>query len=256
MNAPTQKPGRKPTRYQEILQVIRKRIFEGIYAVGATLPSEAEFGAEFGASRFTIREALRRLQADGLVRRQQGAGSVVIRASSKGAFVQTYSSISELLQFALDTDYRVLSVDNVRLDDALAANLVAERGEAWTRQRGMRLDGPDGAPLALIESYVPPRLTGHAADLARQKPPFYAYLEQATGEIATEVLQEVQALAMPDYVAEALGAAPGDISLRLFRRYESAKGPLIASFNWHLGGDEFIYRTRLKQQDAVGSTAF
>ena len=52
-------------RYQEIHQIIRKRIFEGAYPLGSNLPSEAVFSREFNTSRFTIREALRRLQIDG-----------------------------------------------------------------------------------------------------------------------------------------------------------------------------------------------
>ena len=60
-------------RYQEIHQIIRKRIFDGAYPLGSNLPSEAAFSREFNTSRFTVREALRRLQIDGMVERKQGA---------------------------------------------------------------------------------------------------------------------------------------------------------------------------------------
>lgn len=240
----------RPKRYQQILDILRKRIFAGTYAVGETLPSEADLCREFDASRFTVREALRRLQADGLVARQQGAGSTVLRDTPAGAFVQTYGSVGELLQFARDTGYRVLDAGPVTLDAALAAHLVAEPGEVWTCQRGLRLDGPEAAPLALIESYFPPLPNGLAERMRTERPPFYALLERETGHLVTDVVQEVQALAMPDPVAAAVGVAPGTISLRIFRRYETQHGPLIASYNWHLGGDRFVYRTRLRQQEA------
>ena len=42
----------------------------------ASLPTESELCEEFGASRYTVREALRRLVDQGMVHRRQGAGSV------------------------------------------------------------------------------------------------------------------------------------------------------------------------------------
>jgi GntR family transcriptional regulator len=77
-------------------------------------------------------------------------------------------------------------------------------------------------------------------------------LEEAAGDAVTDVVQETQALQMPALVAEALGVPTGTLSLRLLRRYESASGTLIASFNWHFGGERFIHRTHLRLQDASG----
>ncbi|GIX15590.1 MAG: hypothetical protein KatS3mg118_3549 [Paracoccaceae bacterium] len=101
---------RRPPRYREILEIIRGRIRAGAYPVGGNLPSEAEFCAEFGSSRFTVREALRRLQAEGLVSRQQGAGSRVLRRTPAGRYVQAYGSLTELLQLARDTGFRRISL--------------------------------------------------------------------------------------------------------------------------------------------------
>ena len=47
----------KTARYLTILKMVRERIASGLYTVGSSLPSEAEFCAEFDTSRFTIREA-------------------------------------------------------------------------------------------------------------------------------------------------------------------------------------------------------
>jgi len=238
---------KRSARYLEILDVLRSRISDGIYPVHGSLPSEAEMCREFEASRFTIREALRRLQAEGLLARRQGAGSTVLRRRREGVFVQSYGSMDQLLQFAHQTDYRRISVTQEQLTAPLAARLGAEEGEVWTCQRGLRLDRDDGVPLALIESYLPPDLAAYAPQLLDMKPPFYAYLAEATGQQVTDMVQEVQAYAMPALVADALQVPRGSQALRILRRYETMQGTLIASFNWQLGGDRFIYRTRLKQ---------
>jgi DNA-binding GntR family transcriptional regulator len=163
--------------------------------------------------------------------------------------VQSYGSLAELLQFARDTDFRSLSVTETELDPALAERVGGAPGERWTRLRGLRLEGPGQAPFALIESYIPPRFAHVAPELGVGKPPFYRVLERVSGDAVSNVVQETQALVMPDHVAAALAEPPGSISLRLMRRYESLHGTLIASFNWHLGGERFIHRTQLRLQE-------
>lgn len=59
--------------YEQILQ----KIVSGEYAEGARLPSEKELSEAFEASRPTVREALSRLQVDGLVLARQGSGTYV-----------------------------------------------------------------------------------------------------------------------------------------------------------------------------------
>ena len=237
----------KTARYLTILRMVRERISSGRYTVGASLPSEAEFCAEFDTSRFTIREALRRLQAEGLVARRQGSGSIVLRQRAEGVFLHSYQSMDDLMQFAETTIYQHLSVDPLVLDEDQAARLSAKAGEEWICKRGLRFEGPESEPLALIDSYLPPNLADFAEQLADRNPPFYTFLEEQTGQRVTDMVQEIQAVAMPQDVADTLRLPQGAVCLRILRRYETDDGTLIASNNWHLGENRFIYRSRLKQ---------
>jgi len=53
---------------------------------GKKLPSEAALGKKYGVSRIAIREALARLNHDGLIESRQGAGVVVAASDKKLAF--------------------------------------------------------------------------------------------------------------------------------------------------------------------------
>jgi DNA-binding LacI/PurR family transcriptional regulator len=67
-----------PTRkYQQVYSALRRDIQSGRLATGDRLPSEADLGRLFGASRITVGRAVRDLQAAGLVERRAGAGTFV-----------------------------------------------------------------------------------------------------------------------------------------------------------------------------------
>tara|TARA_B100001093_G_scaffold404099_1_gene392190 strand:+ start:609 stop:1382 length:774 start_codon:yes stop_codon:yes gene_type:complete len=241
------------TRYQEIHQAIRKRIFDGEYALNSKLPSEAALCLEFSSSRFTVREALRRLQIDGLVERKQGACARIIGSQPNTAFIQGFETRSELQQYALNSGYKLVATKEILLDPSLQAKIAAssdaDTGQPWLLQTGLRLNHPDDVPSSLIETYVSPMFRAQWGELAKRQPPFYSYLEETTGLAITAIEQEIQALSMPPYVKMALGRPATEISLRILRRYKSSSQTVLASFNWHLGEDNFIFSNSLKQQE-------
>jgi DNA-binding GntR family transcriptional regulator len=53
------------------------RIERGLLTAGTRLPSEPALATELGVSRATLREALRTLEGEGLVRRMWGSGTYV-----------------------------------------------------------------------------------------------------------------------------------------------------------------------------------
>lgn len=61
--------------YQQIANDMIARIAQEEWIIGGKLPSESELSEEYGASRVTVRQALAKLEADGLIDKQRGRGA-------------------------------------------------------------------------------------------------------------------------------------------------------------------------------------
>ena len=83
----------------QIAKAIRDAIISGALPVDERLPSEAELAEQFEVSRPTVREALKRLAAQSLIRTQRGAtgGAFVNRLKFEDAYGQQITTSTLLL---------------------------------------------------------------------------------------------------------------------------------------------------------------
>jgi GntR family transcriptional regulator len=65
--------------YQQIAEDLRKQIESGTLARGSQLPTELQLREQYDASRNTVRDAIKRLIAQGLVETRPGQGTFVTR---------------------------------------------------------------------------------------------------------------------------------------------------------------------------------
>jgi len=69
-----------------VIELLERRILDGSFAAGGRLPTEVDLGEQLGVSRTVVRDALRVLEARGLVEIKRGAGTRV-RATTADAYV-------------------------------------------------------------------------------------------------------------------------------------------------------------------------
>jgi DNA-binding GntR family transcriptional regulator len=86
---------------EQITSALRKNIYDGILASGAPLKQE-ELADQFGVSRIPIREALKRLEVEGLVRHKPNKGTVVTTHS--------ISEVIEMLDIRIGLETRALKL--------------------------------------------------------------------------------------------------------------------------------------------------
>ena len=124
----------------QIAEAIRDSIISGAMIVDERLPSESDLAEQFDVSRSTIREALKRLAAQSLIRTQRGAFG--------GAFVNrlSYEDAREQL---ITTSTLLLSMNEVSFDTACEARFALERACA-----PMAADRRQDAHLEIMEREI------------------------------------------------------------------------------------------------------
>ena len=63
--------------YEQLRDILAARIATGEWKPGTAIPSEADLAREFGVSAGTTRKALKLLEAERLLTRRQGHGTIV-----------------------------------------------------------------------------------------------------------------------------------------------------------------------------------
>lgn len=79
-------PERRLSLAQQLVLDLSRRILAGELPAGSKLPTEQALTQERGVSRTVVREAMSRLQAEGLVETRRGIGTFVVDTTGPGAF--------------------------------------------------------------------------------------------------------------------------------------------------------------------------
>lgn len=132
-----------PRAYEVVVSWVEDRVLSGELVVGSFMPSERELAAMLGVSRPAVREGVRSLQAQGVLRSSVGAGragGTVVTAVPAGALTRLLRMHVALANFPLDdvVEVRVaLERLSVRLACARATDDdLARLGEGLRAMRG------------------------------------------------------------------------------------------------------------------------
>lgn len=123
------------TLARQVVAGLKEQILAGELAPGARLPSESSLITTFGVSRTVVREAVTRLQAEGLAETFQGRGSFVLAVPEPSPFtleagaLRTSADVLDMIDFRLGVECeaaslaarRLSAASRVGVEEALAA---------------------------------------------------------------------------------------------------------------------------------------
>lgn len=210
--------------YLQIARALKKDIVGGVYPVGSQLPTEDELCERFSVSRYTVREALRRLREDHLVASRQGAGTTVVPRHSTDSYAQDVMSINDLLALATGASFAIESMKMVVIDETLASRIGLARGEEWLLVRGYGHKEGIECPVCWAEYYIHRDFAAIGRLLPRHTGPIFPLIEDLFGQTIVEVHQELSAALMPPALAPNFKVDAGSAALEVRRLYKTSDG--------------------------------
>lgn len=141
-------------------------------------PSDLELTAHYRVSRHTVREALRRLQTEGVIERGRGVGTFVRQRPLEQQLGTLYSLFrsAEEQGFVQESMVRFLEL---RRDEGAATTLGCPPDEQLVYLERIRLI--DGRPVVLDCSWLPARLASPLLDADFHRTALYRELETRCG---------------------------------------------------------------------------
>jgi fatty acid metabolism transcriptional regulator FadR len=203
-----------------VTDAIRGAIFSGDYQPGDQLPAERLLAQQFGVNRSSVREALHRLEACGLVSVRQGGGTRVVD------FLATAGL--QILPFLLAPEGR--------LDPRILRELLDLRVEllAWTAERAAHQATPAG--IERLQDLL--RQLEAAADPDRLQELDYAFFE------ALVKMSENRVLAL---LANGVG--------RVYLEHRQLFAPLYAPAEFALSHHQELLRALQRKDPAAARAA-
>lgn len=241
--AKANKPAKAP-RYLQLAEVLREAILSGDFSEDAQFPTETVLCKQFDVSRFTVREALRRLEAEGLIQRKRGSGTTVQPpAARSGTLHQPLTSVSDILQYARGSAVVYRPAGEGPLPAAIAEALEDVPAGTWSVVSGLRQQGYGEKPIAATTAYLHERLGDvvRRLDLNASPKTLFSQVEHLTGVSARKVTQDIQAVAANADLAGKLEVEIGSPLLQVIRCYIDGEGQVFQISVSHHPGDRFAY---------------
>jgi len=210
MSAATRPRTRTP-RFVEVRGEVLTDLAES-YQPGDRLPSEPDLASAYGVSRPTIRDVLRSLEADGLVRRVHGVGTFVTHVPPT---VTSRFDLDLGVTEAVAAAHQRLGVQLVSASVEQAPDPIAERLELGADRAVLwieRVIRVNDVPAAHAIDAIPAGVAGAARYDGGS---VYRFLEKGCGIELVGGLADVTAVPADEALVRLLGVAAGTSLLRI-----------------------------------------
>jgi GntR family transcriptional regulator len=229
----------------QVDEILLKRVREGIYSAGSRMPSESELSDELGVSRATVRTALAKLSANGLIIRKQGDGTYVnLRVQEIIAHAGNLWDFAQLIENnGYKSSIRSVSIEQRSATEKEALSLALETGGELLSLRRMFM--ADGHPVILANNVIPVSLLREPVESIDGELHIREIFQKYCHQKIAFAITDIRSTLIPPETLEFLGGEMGRAILHLqVAFYGKNNLPLALGVNYF---DDSILRLSLVQ---------
>lgn len=208
--------------WAQIIEDLRARMAGG--AFDDRFPTDEELTVTYGVSRQTVREAVRRLQADGLLVRQRGRGTTLSRPVLEQPLRTIYSLAMTVSGHGLSERNEVRAAERRPAPDDVADELGLRPGDPVVFLERLRFAGED--PLSLERSWLPWSLAAPLLQADLGHGPLYQALLESCGTRVTAGSERIAPVIPPAADRRLLRMPAGTAAFLVERRALSGERPM------------------------------
>ncbi|WP_256354485.1 GntR family transcriptional regulator [Variovorax sp. dw_308] len=199
--------------HRQLFVLLKEQIVSGRLRNGDKLPTQDALCTQFSVSRITVRRALTDLEAEGLVRNEQGAGAFVTAEQPAPNQLLNLGFVDDLRRQSAETTVKVLSLDHQRCPYTVAQALRIDTSASALHV--VRVRSRSRLPVMLLDAWIPQEVAASVTREALRSRPLYELI--AGGDNLGRVVQQVNAALADPVVAAALQVEVNSAVLKVER---------------------------------------
>ncbi|WP_093045029.1 GntR family transcriptional regulator [Thalassobacillus cyri] len=230
--------------YRKIAQQIKQEIEAGNWKEGEAIPTEKHLSEKYDASRVTIRQAVKTLVEEGLLKRIQGSGTYVSEKKIEHNIYELESFTEEMRRLNKQPVNNVMNFQMIDPPMHVKSKLQLGEEEKVFYVRRQRL--VDDIPYVLEDTYLPVRLFPDLSFKVMSGSK-YDYIEKEQGKKIKESFQEVIPILPDSDIAGALGVQETTPILKI-QHYSVFQDDTIFEYSEnYFKSDEYKFTLRAKR---------
>ena len=214
---------------------IRRRVSDGAFADG--FPGEIALTEQYDVSRHTIREALRVLRDEGLLKSERGRGTTIEESSYSQNLGTLYSLFRTIEDQGVAQRSEVRRL-NTTTNPSVAANLQLPADAELVVLERIRF--ADDEPLAIDTAWLPKDLAAALLKVDFTRGGLYDALSSTCGIRPDAGQERVTAQTSPSHIADIL-RLPSDVALLYIERTAYANDVPVEWRETYIRGDRFSF---------------
>ena len=229
--------------YVQLVGVFRRRIEDGVWPVGAQIPTLEALMAETGVSRVTVRQALSQLESRGLLARYRARGTFVLERPERDAWCELETDWAALVRA-----HEGVTTDLLKCEPAARTPQPSQPGgvSAPAYQFIQRRHRRRGVPYLIGYAYLDARVWARLSPEAIEDQPLLRVLEEVPGLVVARAAQTLVVSSADFEVARLLEIAPDAPLVVVDRSVFDAGGVLVLETRGYYRAEFIKLTMRLK----------